>query len=296
MHHLPSVIIKPMFDDIKLATGHYVVAVSGGVDSVVLLDILTHQPGLQLIVAHFDHGIRADSAEDARFVKSLANKYNLLFETRREELGPNANEDLARDRRYDFLRSIAKKYEARIVTAHHSDDVIESIAINIYRGTGWRGLAVMSSDIIRPLCRFTKKDILGYAQSNQLLWREDHTNNSDLYLRNRIRKKLVDIDDDTKNQLLSLWMSQKELKNQIDAEVNKFLTHSGQLSRYFFICIDSFSAIEILKTVTNSKLTRPQLYNLLLAIKTMPSGKMANIGSFVEALFTTRNFSIKLLK
>ena len=89
----------------------HILAVSGGVDSVVLLDMVVQ--GLmksdQVIVAHFDHGIRPESADDAAFVKSLADKYGLLFETKREELGPDASEELARDRRYVFLRDIAKK-------------------------------------------------------------------------------------------------------------------------------------------------------------------------------------------
>ena len=79
----------------------YIVAVSGGVDSVALLDMLARLSDHELIVAHFDHGIRSDSAEDALFVSGLAEQYGLPFEMRREELGSNASEDLARTRRYD---------------------------------------------------------------------------------------------------------------------------------------------------------------------------------------------------
>ncbi|HEX6258362.1 MAG TPA: tRNA lysidine(34) synthetase TilS, partial [Candidatus Saccharimonadales bacterium] len=123
-----------------LASGTYVVAVSGGVDSIVLLDMLAGQAGLELIVAHFDHGIRQDSTEDAEFVRAAAQRYSLPFELGQATLGPGASEEAARTARYSFLRSIAKKYQARIVTAHHADDVIETIAINVARGTGWRGL------------------------------------------------------------------------------------------------------------------------------------------------------------
>ncbi|MHB8136206.1 MAG: tRNA lysidine(34) synthetase TilS [Anaerolineaceae bacterium] len=193
----------------------YVVAVSGGVDSVVLLDMLINNnlPAIyqlpftnyQLIVAHFDHGIRDDSKSDAIFVAKLAEQYKLPFETKREELGKGASEEEARDRRYKFLRSVAKKYDAKLVTAHHADDVIETILINIMRGTGWRGLAAIDSDIVRPLTDMLKSEIIDYAIKNKLNWREDSTNKQNVYLRNRIRQKTIDLDNDTKLQSLFLY-------------------------------------------------------------------------------------------
>jgi tRNA(Ile)-lysidine synthase len=102
----------------------YIVAVSGGVDSIALLHMLTKTTDHEIIVAHFDHGIREDSADDAAFVRSLATEYGFPFETLREELGPDTSEETARNRRYEFLRGIAKKYNGQIVTAHHADDVV----------------------------------------------------------------------------------------------------------------------------------------------------------------------------
>src|SRR5690554_6827257 len=101
----------------------YIVAVSGGVDSMVLLDMMHSRGDAEIIVAHFDHGIREDSAEDAEFVAKAAEGYGYLFESTREELGKNASEALAREKRYAFLRDLAKKYDAQIVTAHHLDDL-----------------------------------------------------------------------------------------------------------------------------------------------------------------------------
>ena len=97
----------------------YVVAVSGGVDSVVLLDMMSRRGDVDAIVAHFDHGIRDDSLEDRLFVGELASAYGFPYEFKREELGSDASEDLARVQRYAFLREVAKKYDARIMTAHH---------------------------------------------------------------------------------------------------------------------------------------------------------------------------------
>lgn len=253
---------------------NYLVAVSGGVDSVVLLDMLAKGDKPELVVAHFDHGIREDSADDARFVAGLAKKYNLPFETKREELGKNASEELARDRRYSFLRSMAKKHSAVIATAHHMNDIAETIAINVARGTGWRGVAVLASDIHRPLLGMTKQDILSYAKENNLQWREDSTNASDAYLRNRLRRKLTS--EDTVLELAALRARQVELRNMIDEEVSSFITEEGVYSRYFFTHIPASAAIELLRGAAVAGmgygLTRPQLERALLAIKTARPG------------------------
>jgi tRNA(Ile)-lysidine synthetase-like protein len=279
-----------------ISAGRYVVAVSGGVDSVVLLDMLAKRPGLDLIVAHFDHGIRDESAQDALLVADLAKKYNLPFETKREELGPNVSEDTARTRRYEFLRTVAKKYDAKIVTAHHADDVIETIAINLTRGTGWRGLSAMDSDIVRPLTDMTKSEIIEYADKNKLEWHEDSTNAVDDYLRNRIRHKLAKLDNDTKRQLLGLWAEQKSLKQQIDVEVSALVGDGPVYNRYFFINIDNKTGVECLRRVVDARLTRPQLAKTLHVIKTALSNKTYHAGGGVEISFTSRNFMIKLIK
>ncbi len=289
----------------------HVLAVSGGVDSVVLLDMLCNGELLckvtpcktdskvtpwNLVVAHFDHGIREDSTEDAEFVKGLAEKYGLQFETKREELGPGTSEEKARDRRYEFLRSVAKRYDAKLVTAHHSDDVVETILINLSRGTGWRGLAVLDSDVLRPLTDMPKAEILEYAKKHRLKWREDSTNASDDYLRNRIRRQTINLDDDIKRQLLGLWETQKSLKLLIDDEVKILTSECPTYSRYFFTHLDNITGIEILRHVVDARLTHPQLNKALHAIKTSLPGKVFQAGGGVNLNFTSRNFTVELLK
>jgi tRNA(Ile)-lysidine synthase len=263
---------------------------------VVLLDMLAKKPDLELIVAHFDHGIRDDSHEDAEFVTELAKKYDLPIEIRREELGTNASEDLARTRRYKFLRELAKKYNAQIVTAHHSDDAVETIAINLSRGTGWRGLAVLDSDIIRPLTNRTKAEILEYAQKHKLNWHEDSTNTRSKYLRNQIRKKMTELDDDEKQQLLALVAEQKSLKRLICEEAAILVGDGPNYSRYFFTHIDSDAGMECLRHITGARLTRPQLAKTLHIIKTIMPGKVYLAGGGVKINFTSRNFTVELLK
>ncbi len=271
----------------------YLVAVSGGVDSVVLLDMLVKSAEDELIVAHFDHGIRSDSADDARFVEALANSYGLPFISKREELGAASSEMLARERRYAFLRIAAKEHRARIVTAHHQDDVLETIIINIARGTGWRGLAVMGDKTIeRPLLAFTKKYIYNYALKNQLEWVEDRTNMSDKYLRNRVRRKMPILSSDQRSQLVKLHDSQIMLADQIDEEALIYMSNS----RYFLTMIDEQSSIELLRTWLHEQgvsLTRPQRLRMLHAIKTAKPGHIFEAGADCRITFTSREFIVK---
>lgn len=284
----------------------YIVAVSGGVDSVVMLDMLVHghlsifpspTSNPQLVVAHFDHGIRQDSADDAEFVRQLAAKYELPFETTREELGKNASEELARDRRYVFLRKVAKKYGAKIVTAHHADDVVETIAINLTRGTGWRGLAVLDSpDIVRPLLAVTKDRLVDYAKRHDLQWCEDVTNRDTKYLRNELRQKLTGLDPGSRDLLRLYRERQVFLRREIDNEIGKII-HVKQFSRHLFIMVPEVIGIELLRGVfeqeAGSSPTRPQLTGALLAIKTLRDGKRYEVAAGTTLQFTATDFIVE---
>lgn len=213
---------------IKLARGRYIIAVSGGVDSMALLDLLVKQAkslqlraksltSLQLVVAHFDHGIRPDSHLDVHLVKDAAAKYGLQFESQKGELGPNASEATARRARYEFLEAVRQKYKANaIITAHHQDDLIETALLNIIRGTKRKGLSAIAANarIVRPLLRTSKKEILDYARQHCLKWRDDPTNLDTKILRNYLRLKVIP----------KMTTSQRiELLNNIDnvAKINR---------------------------------------------------------------------------
>lgn len=277
----------------------YLVAVSGGIDSVVLLHMLVHDNEHDIVVAHFDHGIRDDSSDDARFVEGLAHCYGLPFVTKSEVLGKDASEELARKRRYAFLRGEAKKYEATIATAHHADDVIETVAINLTRGTGWRGLAVLDTpEIARPLLHLTKQDIRKYALANRLEWVEDGTNAGDQYLRNRLRGKVAArLSDGQRRELLSLWEKQRKYKQAIDNELGVLLDSDKEYSRHFFIQIDMSVAVELLRYLIGSRSggtpTRPQAERAVIAIKTARPGSIFQIGSLVALHFTERTFTVE---
>ena len=239
-------------------SGTYVVAVSGGVDSVVLLDLLfrwkiTKEKPAYLIVAHFDHGIRAESETDRLFVECLAKTYELPFVYASGNLGAGASEEAARVVRYNFLNKVVKDYKARgLFTAHHQDDLIETAMLNTLRGTGRRGLnSLKSSDILlRPLLSTTKADIIKYAIANNLKWHEDSTNNDLKYTRNYIRHRVLPkLASDKRQQLLKHIDKQGQLNDQIDSQVAKLLTKhlvDNRLPRLWFNSLDSRLSREVI--------------------------------------------------
>lgn len=273
----------------------YLVAVSGGVDSVVLLHKLVNEAKHELVVVHFDHGIRPESDADARFVAGLAIGYGLPFEMKREELGIKASEVTARERRYLFLRLVAKKHNATIVTAHHCDDLLETIVINLIRGTGWRGLAVLDTpDITRPLLTLSKDDIYRYALQHNLEWVEDETNSSDAYLRNRVRRGLnAELKASLREKVSELWQQQLQLKRDIVREEQDLLKDGSPYSRYLFTHIDVQVATELLRVIAKQGITRPQAERALHAIKTAKPGAVSEVGAGIRLVFTTRDFTIQ---
>jgi len=271
----------------------YIVAVSGGVDSVVLLHKLVHEKKHQIVVAHFDHGIRSDSVADARFVKGLAEQYGLAFESRRAELGRHASEDTARTHRYEFLRDVAKQYKAQLVTAHHKDDTVETIAINMTRGTGWRGLAVMNSnDVLRPLLHLSKREVYDYALRKNLEWVEDKTNNTNLYLRNRLRKKIHTLSTRTTKQLVALRNAQLIVRDNIEAE-EVSLQLVAPYSRYFFTHIDTVVAIELLRYIFDFSITHPQATRTLHGVKVAKAGSVIEVGGGQRLRFSLTEFIVE---
>ncbi len=267
--------------DVKLNQKPMVLAVSGGVDSVVMADMFARA---SVAIAHFNHGIRADANEDEELVRKLAEKYGLRFEAGRASLGKGASEEAARSARWAFLNSVAEKYGGVVATAHHKEDVVESVAINLVRGTGWRGLAPMDTKgVLRPLISWTKPDIYAYAREKHLTWREDSTNDSDAYLRNRIRKRLAG-DASTIGKVFALYEQQKDLKAEIEQLGEGVLAAEqkkpGVHVRRFFVGLEEPVALELLRAALRDigkSATRPQLSRLLEAIRTFEPEKKLNL-------------------
>jgi tRNA(Ile)-lysidine synthase len=276
---------------ISIEPGTYVVAVSGGVDSVALLDLLRLHPGQKLVVAHFDHGIRQDSHLDQAHVASLARRYRLPFAYDKGRLGPGTSEAEARTARYDFLRRVQAASGAdAIITAHHQDDVLETAVINLLRGTGRKGLSSLThgEGIIRPLLDVPKSEIIDYAKRHGLAWREDSTNLSTDILRNRIRHEMLPKwSTHDKRRLLDVTRRMRELNQEIDQTITDVIPASGSLSprdaldRQWFILLPHGVSREVMAAWLRSHrirdFDRHTLERLTIAGKTAEPGKAMDI-------------------
>jgi tRNA(Ile)-lysidine synthase len=312
--------------DVVIVPGKYVVAVSGGVDSMVLLDLLverlsvtgnrlwaadnqqliTDDPSrVRLAVAHFDHGIRADSGEDRKLVQKTAKKYGLPFVYEEGKLGAKVSEAVAREARYDFLDRVKAEYgAAAIITAHHQDDLLETAILNLLRGTGRRGLTSLMDQpgIIRPLLGYTKTEILAYAQERQLQWREDSTNADDAYLRNYVRHQIVPrLGDEAKQRLLTL-ISRARITNQaIDEELRQLtaVVINGQtIDRRAFNELPHDVAKELLAAWLReqgiSDFDRKTLERITIAAKTKPAGTRVDVLHGTSLLVTNESLALRV--
>ncbi len=180
------------------------VAVSGGADSVALLRLLNAarpKVGITLIVVHFDHCLRPESAEDARFVESLARAYGLTFVGERAHAADIAAaskqnlEDTARRLRYDFFaRTVQEGHATKIAVAHTMDDQAETVMARLVRGTGPSGLAGIyprMGTVVRPLLGIRRAALRNYLRQIGQQWREDNTNLDLTRQRARIRARLM---------------------------------------------------------------------------------------------------------
>ncbi len=273
---------------ITVGAGTYVVAVSGGVDSMVLLDLLQKRAGLKLIIAHFDHGIRSDSDQDKKLVQKIAKKHNLSFVHNNGNLGAGTSEEVARNARYKFLNSVKNASGAKaIITAHHEDDVIETAIINIVRGTGRLGLTSLKSTdgIVRPLLGYSKQQILEYADKQSIAWREDATNQNTIYFRNYIRSNVVpSFSPGKRAELIILLDNLRTANDEIDNQISTLLHVQPSLSeidREWFIDLPHIIAKELmhawLRKHRAKNITKTTIDRITIAMKTAKSGRKIDI-------------------
>ena len=170
-----------------------VLAVSGGLDSMALLDAAASViPGQRLVVGTFDHGTGSAATAAQALVQRSAASLGIVCVAGRAE-SPLSSEAEFRDARWTFLRRVASREHAVICTAHTADDQIETVLMRVLRGAGARGLAGLyaASDIVRPFVHFARRDLAEYARRRSLEWIEDPSNASSRYLRNRVRHDLL---------------------------------------------------------------------------------------------------------
>ena len=258
---------------------------------MVLLHRLQSQKNLQLIVAHFNHGIRPEAAADELLVKSTAKAWNLPFEVGYGHLGPNASEAAARRARYRFLEKIRKLHDADfIVTAHHQDDELETAILNLLRGSGRRGLSAMRNNIRlkRPLLDTPKAAIVAYARKHGLVWHEDPTNADTRLLRNYVRRHIMPHfypGQAARSNLLKLIDRAHQTGQAIDAELAQLTAaHPHVLDRDFFRVLPHAVAKEMLMHWLRRngirQFNKETVERLSVAAKTARAGSRHNIGGY----------------
>ncbi len=210
-----------------LGNSKLLLAVSGGVDSVVLAH-LCHEARLEFSIAHCNFNLRGEeSDEDESFVVDLADSLEIEVFTESFNTEKYAEDNrisvqmAARDLRYEWFEELSKSlYFDYILSAHHANDNIETFLINLIRGTGPDGLTGIkanNNNVIRPLLNFTRKEIENFATKRNYKWREDSSNASDKYMRNKIRHHIIPVMEEINPHLLeSFGNTQDHLRESLD--------------------------------------------------------------------------------
>lgn len=205
-----------------------VVATSGGPDSMYLLNSL-NKLGYKCICAHVNHNVRKESVKEYKFVENYCKENNIIFEGMEiKKYNKDNFHNEARSIRYDFFRKIVKKYDALyLATAHHGDDLIETILMKISRGSnlnGYKGFSakekIYNFYLIRPLIEYTKGEIKNKCDKNNIGYVTDQSNNSDKYTRNRYRHNILNfLKEENKDIHKKYYEFNKEL-----SEVSEYIT------------------------------------------------------------------------
>ena len=205
------------------------VAVSGGVDSVVLLNILVdlqrwHKGNLEVVTVN--HGTRDGSAADADFVCELATSLGMIVHRHDYSLGPDASEEACRNARFDFFDSLDVD---KVVLGHHMNDQAETVLLNLIRGAGVTGRAAMlpiRGKYVRPMLDIPRADIMMWSTGRNIEYREDPSNKDPKYSRNRVRNEVIPLLEDirrgaTKSLAISAKIAAGD-KTAIDSMVEKY--------------------------------------------------------------------------
>ena len=205
---LENKVIGALSDNLK-KKDIVILGISGGPDSMLLLHIFEkfiEKTQLKIVVAHINHKLRKKESDlDEEFIKEYVEKTNnsesIVFSSTKKDVAALSKknkkglEEMGRKIRYEFFAKLQKKYSAKfVVTAHHADDNLETIILNLTRGSSLKGLSGMQlvdPPLFRPLLDLTKKQILEYLKLRKIPYRKDKTNNSKVYTRNKIRHDII---------------------------------------------------------------------------------------------------------
>ena len=250
-------------------TDKILATVSGGIDSVVLCELL-HELKISFGMAHCNFGLRGEESDaDELFVKKLAKKYEVPFYSENFNTEAFARQEhistqmAARTLRYAWFEKIRQKYGYEyIATAHHQNDTAETILLNLTKGTGIAGLhgiPAKNGKLIRPLLALTKDDIYEYVTLKQLIWREDSSNETTKYQRNKIRHEVIPVLkeinpnlENTLTQTIQKISGAEQIFNQYLNQVKTEVIKTGQQAVY--LAIDALQKVTALPVVLHELL------------------------------------------
>lgn len=324
-----SPLIQEMINSVKqklseefysFTNARFLLAVSGGVDSIVMLDImaqLADELKITISVAHFNHNLRGLSSDnDEELVKKICLSYGIKCYIGSENIIKYASdnaisiEQAARHRRYKMFERLSGNLKIDFVTtAHTADDSVETFLLNLLRGTGLTGLSgiprkrhlVKNTYIIRPIIDFKKSDIYQYAKERNLQWREDESNTLTNYTRNKIRLELLPkIQQDFSPAIFDLINRTSRLIRGADEFINEFVENAvdtiikDRRKDRFYISISQLETYsefiqgEVIRACLSNvfKLLPPNIkvIDRVLALINSPSGAIADINKQIYAL------------
>ena len=274
----------------------FLLAVSGGVDSMVLLHlfILT---GEHIHVAHCNYGLRGEESDkDEQLVKEFCESGNVPFSSIRfnmvEELKKSGKgiQETARNLRYQWFEKLMTDLEiALLATAHHKEDSVETMIFNLSRGTGYKGMKGIdpkSKNLIRPLLFAEKNQIRSYAKDNNIPFREDESNESDKYSRNKIRKKVIPQLKELNNSLVQTMYKESKIFREgaslidktVGIELNKNLIKESDKESLKLSLIENsgYPHLILWKWLEDKNFSSAQMDEVL-------SLKDSQVGKFVES-------------
>lgn len=214
-----------------------IIGCSAGPDSMALVDMvykLKDKYNLKIIIAHVNYNVRKESVEEEEYVRNYCKENNLIFEFLNiNEYGDDNFENEARRLRYKFFGRLSKKYNAKyVMTAHHADDLMETILMKLVRGSNLNGYAGFKSEVqrrgykvIRPLINYTKDELIQYNKDNNVKYYIDKTNSDPFYTRNRYRKYILPFlkneNKDVHKKFLKFSKTLLEVNDYIGIETDK---------------------------------------------------------------------------
>ena len=275
-------------DKLNFSKKKLLVAVSGGVDSMVLCHLL-NKLNLDFSIAHVNYNLRGnDSYLDEKFISEYTNKNQIDLFLKNVDLSDENNsiQNKAREIRFSFFNEILSKYNFDfILTAHHLDDNIETIFLNISRGkkiSVFSGMNVVNDNIVKPLLFIEKKDILNYAKQNNVLWREDKSNVQNKYFRNYIRNILIPsfrkINKNYKSNFIDLFFKAQKIKFLKD------LYFKNELSKVFTVKIKCSTIPPVSASYINGFVLTSNISFIVFSLVDKSNASMSGLPLTVESV------------